>query len=486
MGPEGAAGFQGSTGLPGEKGDQGMPGPAGPLGLTGPQGLPGSQGLPGLRGSPGISGDVGPTGNPGAVGLPGKIGEPGPRGHKGDRGRRGPKGHKGELGLNGLKGDMGEKGERGPRGEQGIEGIKGELGPMGYTGAKGNEGPQGPPGELGPPGPKGSDGVAGAKGETGPMGNIGAPGPPAEAPLLPPELLFRINNDYMRRDESRKRRDIEDDFDDNDIDQLMAAAVTNDTSTTSTKKPAPKKSKKQRRKEKDELEPKFLDMYNSIYSMRKEMDRIRKPLGTSDNPVRTCRDLHYGHPQFEDGWYWIDPNLGMPDDAIRVYCNMTANGETCIEPDTHSAQIPNIPWRKENGINSTDWYSNLRGGLRITYESIGIVQMTFLRLLAQDGYQTFTYTCINSAAWYNSKLDNYDSAIKLLGENEMEIGYNISGNVRPNVLKDGCKSGQSKGETIFEIRTKKLDYLPIIDFYPVDYGLPNQAFGFHAGPLCFK
>lgn len=126
----------------------------------------------------------------------------------------------------------------------------------------------------------------------------------------------------------------------------------------------------------------------------------------------------------------------MADDAVRVFCNLTAQGETCIEPDTHSAQIPNIPWRKEN--NQNDWYSNLRGGLRITYESIGAVQMTFLRLLSQEGYQTFTYTCINSAAWYNTKTDNFQSAIKLLGENEMEIGYDSS-IVKPAVLKDGCK-----------------------------------------------
>ena len=32
------------------------------------------------------------------------------------------------------------------------------------------------------------------------------------------------------------------------------------------------------------------------------------------------------------GFYWIDPNLGVNDDAVRVYCNMTAGGETCVYP----------------------------------------------------------------------------------------------------------------------------------------------------------
>lgn len=63
--------------------------------------------------------------------------------------------------------------------------------------------------------------------------------------------------------------------------------------------------------------------------------------------------------------------------------------------------------------------------------------MTFLRLLAQSAHQNFTYTCINSAAWYNSKVKNYNSAIKILSGNEEEFSYS-SGN-KPNILIDGCK-----------------------------------------------
>ena len=33
------------------------------------------------------------------------------------------------------------------------------------------------------------------------------------------------------------------------------------------------------------------------------------------------------------GWYWIDPNLGVLDDAIYVFCNMSAGGHTCVNPD---------------------------------------------------------------------------------------------------------------------------------------------------------
>lgn len=140
----------------------------------------------------------------------------------------------------------------------------------------------------------------------------------------------------------------------------------------------------------EEFGHKFLDMYSSIYAMRQELDRIRKPIGSRENPARTCKDLFYGHPHFHDGqysiyfhdtsnrigglrtheiisitgWYWIDPNLGMADDAVYVYCNLTNMGETCVYPDIHTSQMPNIPWRKEN--NKTDWYSNLRGGFKVS------------------------------------------------------------------------------------------------------------------------
>ena len=69
------------------------------------------------------------------------------------------------------------------------------------------------------------------------------------------------------------------------------------------------------------------------------------------------------------GWYWIDPNLGMPDDAIYVFCNMTGSGETCVYPDVQTSKMPNIPWRKESG--KEDWYSNMRGASKV-YRKLSI------------------------------------------------------------------------------------------------------------------
>ena len=97
---------------------------------------------------------------------------------------------------------------------------------------------------------------------------------------------------------------------------------------------------------------------------------------------------------------------------------MESGGETCVSPDVHASRMPNIPWRKSTEgwwelkppsffcpifilVPSSSRYSTLRGGFRISYDSMGPVQLTFLRLMSSQAHQNFTYTCINSAAWYD-------------------------------------------------------------------------------------
>lgn len=111
------------------------------------------------------------------------------------------------------------------------------------------------------------------------------------------------------------------------------------------------------------------------------------------------------------------------------------------------------------------------------------MQLNFLRLLSQEAYQNFTYTCINSVAWYNVLNFNYNSSLRLLGANEDEFSY---AGIKPQIVTDNCKMRKSKGDTVFLVYSKKLQQLPLVDFYPVDYGSPHQAFGFTVGPICFK
>jgi collagen type V/XI/XXIV/XXVII alpha len=72
----------------------------------------------------------------------------------------------------------------------------------------------------------------------------------------------------------------------------------------------------------------------------------------------------------------------------------------------------------------------------MSYDSLGSVQLTFLRLMSREAYQNFTYTCLNSAAWYDTTTASYASAIRLQGDNEEE--FSVTNN-KPNVIMDGCK-----------------------------------------------
>lgn len=67
---------------------------------------------------------------------------------------------------------------------------------------------------------------------------------------------------------------------------------------------------------------------------------------------------------------------------------------------------------------------------------IGVVQMTFLRLLSAAGRQNMTYNCYQSVAWHDQDQDNYDKAIRFLGSNDEEMSYDNNPYIRS--LADGC------------------------------------------------
>ena len=79
---------------------------------------------------------------------------------------------------------------------------------------------------------------------------------------------------------------------------------------------------------------------------------------------------------------------------------------------------------------------NLDFLLQITYDSVGPIQMRFLRLLSSAARQNFTYTCINSVVWYDALSRNYQKSITFLGDNEEEFS---SARNKPNVPHDGCR-----------------------------------------------
>uniref|UniRef100_A0A8C1GCV7 Collagen, type XI, alpha 1a n=1 Tax=Cyprinus carpio TaxID=7962 RepID=A0A8C1GCV7_CYPCA len=479
-GEPGPRGQQGMFGQKGDEGSRGFPGPPGPIGLqvsaavpmTGPKGERGEKGEAGPSGAAGPAGpkgppgDDGPKGNPvsgeaGAEGPPGKTGPVGPQGPPGKPGPEGLRGIPGPVGEQGLPGAPGQDGPPGPMvrketllpllvlsghpgligligppGEQGEKGDRGLPGPQGTAGSKGDSGPQGPKGS------KGSTGPAGQKGDTGSAGPPGPPGPPGEIiqplPMQMPKKSRRSID--MQADEAGTMLDYGEGME---------------------------------------------DIFSSLNNLKQDIERMKYPMGTQNNPARSCKDLQLAHPEFPDGEYYIDPNQGCSGDSFKVYCNFTAGGETCIFPDKKSNGVRISSWPKEV---SGSWFSEFKRGKILSYvdaegNSINMVQMTFLKLLTASARQNLTYSCHQSVAWHDATTDSYDRALRFLGSNDEEMSYDNNPFIK--ALSDGCAMRKGYGKTVLEINTPKIDQVPIIDVMFTDFGDPNQKFGFEVGPVCF-
>ena len=67
--------------------------------------------------------------------------------------------------------------------------------------------------------------------------------------------------------------------------------------------------------------------------------------------------------------------------------------------------------------------------------------MSFLRLLSTKTSQKFTYYCSNSVAVYNQREQNFDLAMRLMGDNDHEFKTEKFGRAE---VDDGCKVSASK------------------------------------------
>ncbi len=79
-----------------------------------------------------------------------------------------------------------------------------------------------------------------------------------------------------------------------------------------------------------------LTIYNELDHLKNSLRELMKPNGTHFNPARTCYDLFLCYPSYQEGYYWIDPNLGSNDDAIEVYCRKP--GCSCIKEDNEALE----------------------------------------------------------------------------------------------------------------------------------------------------
>uniref|UniRef100_A0A8D2Q506 Fibrillar collagen NC1 domain-containing protein n=1 Tax=Varanus komodoensis TaxID=61221 RepID=A0A8D2Q506_VARKO len=379
-------------------------------------------------------------------------GPPGLPGLKGDSGPKGEKGHPGLIGLIGPPGEQGEKGDRGLPGPQGGTGPKGEQGPTGPKGETGHPGPPGPPVSMGtqtchklsPPS------LAATFAFLAPFRPHCSPSSPKGPPG---DVIQPLPIQSSKR--TRRNIDASQVMDEGNPDSYMDYA--------------------------DGME----EIFGSLNSLKLEIEQMKHPLGTQHNPARTCKDLQLCHPDFPDGEYWVDPNQGCSRDSFKVYCNFTAGGETCIFPDKKSEGARITAWPKEN---PGSWFSEFKRGKLLSYvdsegNPIGVVQMTFLRLLSASAHQNITYNCYQSVAWHDAVVGNYDKAIRFLGSNDEEMSYDNNPFIR--ALFDGCAAKKGYQKTILELNTPRVEQVPIVDIMFNDFGEASQKFGFEVGPACF-
>lgn len=71
-----------------------------------------------------------------------------------------------------------------------------------------------------------------------------------------------------------------------------------------------------------------------------------------------------------------------------------------------------------------------------------VVQLTFLKLLSATAKQTFTYTCQNSAGWFDSASRSYQRALRFRGSNDEELTQAKSPFI--NAVHDGCQVSAGK------------------------------------------
>lgn len=256
---------------------------------------------------------------------------------------------------------------------------------------------------------------------------------------------------------------------------------------------------------------------DTLKALSSQISSMKSPDGSRKHPARTCDDLKRCYPMKKSGQYmekmmtlrvffillffffdcfplfwhtgefWVDPNQGSVEDAIKVYCNMDT-GETCISANPSS--IPRKNWWSSSR-NKPVWFgADINRGTHVRahcfdgsrvfffcprvleshvclfFLSISCsdrlrcffcfffvqftygnkdqpansvtVQMTFIRLLSKEASQTITYNCKNSVGYKDEKAGNLKKAVVLKGNNDLELKAEGNSRFRYTVLEDTC------------------------------------------------
>lgn len=226
------------------------------------------------------------------------------------------------------------------------------------------------------------------------------------------------------------------------------------------------------------------DVFKALKDITEELRKLKFPDGSKEAPARTCQQIKKNKPDAEDGYYWVDPNAGVKLDAIRVYCDFRSKKiYTCVLPAMNITDEHTAPGSTQSPL----WYASqhLQDG-EIPYQS-KVVQIKFLQSLHDKAEQEITFHCKNSVAYRDAQSKSKDRAILLTTFNGDWLGANNKKKFRYKVTEDGCqvKDG-SWGKTVFEVKTKKTNRLPIVDVGIADIGQQDQAFRVEVGRVCFS
>jgi hypothetical protein len=221
-----------------------------------------------------------------------------------------------------------------------------------------------------------------------------------------------------------------------------------------------------------------------VEKMKVIVKSYTKPMGTREFPAKTCRDLQMNYPDVADGQYFIDPNRGSTTDAFLADCRFTdAVSETCVPPAMEA-------------FTKRKWMKTQRDGFRWYVEEINAEigkieypssrsQFAFLRMEHQHAEQNMTYNCRNSHAHRDSD-NGIGTYVKVMTNDDVEVSTSSRSRYNFKVVSDGCsvKDGEWH-KTLFNMRPRDLDHLPIIDVGVYDVDNEKEEFELDVGPVCF-
>lgn len=225
----------------------------------------------------------------------------------------------------------------------------------------------------------------------------------------------------------------------------------------------------------DQAEEDRVDIFNPLNAARETMNRVYRPSGKKSSPGKTCADIKEAFPESKNGEYYIDPNEGEVDDAIKVYCKFDTD-ETCVAPK--KSKFGGKQWATATSSHGQYFMEELVNGREFDY-SVDDDQLSFLQLLTTSASQTVTYNCLNSSPT-GSRLEGSSGEEMLTSSVRHKRVTQIS-------VHDNCKRKDNTWRSAeITVNTTRTELLPIVDMVLLDVGQSNQQFGVELGMACFS